>query len=60
MSREVDNDMLMVEHHSGESKMSDEEFERCLWRRDLLHPAIGGRVLEARTVRTGYARRDVE
>jgi hypothetical protein len=26
-SREMDNDMLMVEHHSGESEMDDDEYE---------------------------------
>ncbi len=59
ISCEVDNNMLMVEHHSGESKMSDEEFERHLWRRDQLHPVSGGRVFAAQTVGTGYVCRDV-
>lgn len=59
MSSEVDNDMLMVEHHSGESEMSDEEYECCLWRRDQLRPASGGRIFAAWTVGTRYVRQDV-
>ncbi len=49
--------MLMVEHHSGESEMGDDEYERCLWPEDRLRPATGGRVFEARTSGTGYVRR---
>ena len=30
MARKVENDMLLVEQHSGESKMSDEEIKRHL------------------------------
>ena len=60
MPHKVDNDMLMVEHHSGESEMSDEEFEHRLWRRDQLRPASGGCIFEAQTVGTGYVCRDVE
>ena len=36
MSCEVANDMLLVEHHSGESEMSDDEYERRLWPEDQL------------------------
>jgi len=60
VSREIDNDMLVVEHHSGESKMSNEEFDRGLWREDQLRPATGGRVFEARMVGTGYMHQFVE
>jgi len=59
MLREVDNDMLLVEHHSGESEMSDKEFEHHLWRRDQLRPASGGRVFAARMVGTSYVHQDV-
>ena len=52
--------MLMVEHHSGESKMSDKEYERHLWREDQLHPATGGCLFEARTVGTGYVHHYME
>jgi hypothetical protein len=52
--------MLLVEHHSGESKMSNEEIERHLWREDQLRPATGGCLFEARTVDTGYVHQDVE
>ena len=45
MLREIANDMLLVEHHSGESKMSKGEYERRLWPENLLRPATGGRVL---------------
>jgi len=38
----IANDMLLVEHHSGESKMSDGEYERRLWPEDQLRPATGG------------------
>jgi hypothetical protein len=51
MSREIANDMLLVEHHSGESKMSDGEYERRLW--------PGDHVFTARTEGTGYIRRDL-
>ena len=54
MSREIANDMLLVEHHSGESKMSNGEYERRLWPEDQLRPAIGGRVFTARTAGTVY------
>ena len=50
------NDLLMVEHHLGEGKMSDEEYKRNLWRADQLHPEAGGRKFEPRTVGTGYMR----
>ena len=59
MSREVANDMLLVEHHSGESKMSNGEYERLLWPEDQLRPATGGCVFAARTADTGYIRRDL-
>ena len=55
--REMDNDMLFVEHHSGESEMDDDEYERRLWPTDQLRPATGGRVFVARTARNGYVRR---
>ena len=55
--RETDNDMLMVEHHSGESEMDDDEYERRLWPAELFRPAAGGRVFVARMVGTGYVRR---
>ena len=58
--REIKNDMLLVEHHSGRSEMSDEEFQRRLWPEDQLCPATGGRLFEAWTVGTGYMREDVE
>jgi hypothetical protein len=48
--------MLMVEHHSGESEMDDDEYERRLWPADRLRPARGGRVFVARTVGNGYER----
>ena len=61
MSHEIANDMLLVEHHSGESKMSDGEYERRrrLWPEDQLHPATGGRVFVAWTAGTGYICRDL-
>ena len=60
VSHEVDNDMLTVMHHSGESEMSNKEYERRLWREDQLHPMTGGRLFEARTVGTGYVCHYVE
>ena len=51
--------MLLVEHHLGESKMSDGEYERRVWPEDQLRPAAGGRVFAAQTVGTGYIRCDV-
>jgi hypothetical protein len=60
MSGEVKNDMLLVEHHSGESDMSNEEFEHRLWREDQLCPANGGRLVKAQTVGTSYVHQDVE
>ena len=51
--RKICKDMLMVQHHSGESEMSNEEYERNLWREDQLRPATGGRLFEAQTVGTG-------
>jgi hypothetical protein len=59
MSREIANDMLLVEHHLSESEMSDGEYERRLWPEDQLRLATGGRVFAARTVGTGYIRRDL-
>ena len=59
MSREIANDRLLVEHHLGESEMSDGEYERRLWPEDQLRPATGGRVFAARTAGTGYIRRDL-
>ena len=53
----MDNDMLMLEHHSGESEMDDNEYEQCLWPADRLRPAAGGRVFLAQTAGTGYVRR---
>jgi hypothetical protein len=53
----MDNDMLMLEHHSGESEMDDDEYERRLWPADRLRPATGGRVFVARAAGTGYVRR---
>ena len=50
-SREVKNDMLMVEHHSGESEMDNDEYERRLWPADRLRPATGGCVLRAHSGR---------
>ena len=44
----------MVEHHSGEGEMSDEEYENNLWSEDQLRPDTSGRLFEARTVGTGY------
>jgi hypothetical protein len=35
----------MVEHHSGEGKMSDEEYERNLWSEDQVRPEAGGHSL---------------
>jgi hypothetical protein len=46
--------MLFVEHHSGESEMDDDEYERRLWPADRLRPATGGRVFVARTAGNGY------
>ena len=60
MARKIKNDMLLVEHHSRESKMSDEVFECHLWLEDQLHPATGGCLFEARMVGTGYVHEDVE
>ncbi len=59
MSREVANDMLLVEHHSGESEMSDGEYERRLWPEDQLRPATGGRMFVARMAGTGYVHREL-
>ena len=59
MLREIENNMLLVEHHSGESEISDEEFECHLWQEDQLRPASGGRVFSARTVGTRYVHQDV-
>ena len=56
-SREMDNDLLMVEHHSGEGEMDDDEYERRLWPADRLRPARGGREFVVRTAGTGYVRR---
>ena len=57
MSREVENDMLLVEHHSGESKMDDDEYERRLWPAGRLRPATGGHVFVARAAGNGYVHR---
>ena len=51
--------MLLVEHHSGESEMSDGEYERYLWPADQLRPATSGRVFVAREAYTGYVRREL-
>jgi hypothetical protein len=59
MSCGVANDMLLVEHHSGESEMSDGEYERRLWPEDQLRPATGGRMFVARMAGTGYVRREL-
>ena len=59
MSREITNDMLLVEHHSGESKMSDGEYERHLWLEDQLRPATSGRMFTEWTAGTGYIRCDL-
>ena len=59
MSREVANDLLLVEHHSGESKMSDDEYEQRLWPEDQLRPATGGRVFVAWTAGMGYVCREL-
>ena len=59
MSREVTNDLLLVEHHSGESEMSDDEYEQCLWLEDQLRLATGGHVFVAQTAGTGYMRREL-
>ena len=52
--RENWNDLLMVEHHTGEGKMSNEEYERSRWSADQLCPEAGGRKFEPRTVGSGY------
>ena len=59
MSREIVNDMLLVEHHSGESEMSDGEYERRLWPEDQLRPTTSGCVFTARMAGTGCIRRDL-
>ena len=59
MSRKVANDMLLVEHHSDESEMSDGEYERRLWPEDQLRPVTGGCVFVARTAGTGYVWREL-
>ena len=59
MSRKVDNGMLMIEHHLGESKMSEGEYERRLWPEYQLHPASGGRVFVARTAGAGYVSQEL-
>ena len=59
MSPKVANDMLLVEHHLGESKMSDREYDCCLWPEDQLRPATGGRVFVARKAGTGYVHREL-
>ena len=51
--------MLLVEHHSGESEMSDGEYERRLWPEDQLRPVTGGRMFVARMAGTGYVRREL-
>jgi hypothetical protein len=56
----IENDMLLVEHHSGESEMSNEEFMRRVWPEDQLCPATGGHLFDAWTVGTGYMHEDVE
>ena len=48
--------MLLMEHHSGESEMSDDEYEQHLWPADRLRPATGGHVFVVRAVRNGYKR----
>ena len=48
--------MLMVEHHLGEGKMSDEEYERNLWNEDQLHLEAGGCKFEPQMVGTSYVR----
>ena len=53
----MENEMLMVEYHSGESEVDDDEYERRLWPADRLRPATGGRVFEVRTLGAGYVRR---
>jgi hypothetical protein len=59
MLREIANDILLVEHHSGEREMSNGEYERRLWPEDQLRPVTVGHVFAARTAGTGYIRRDL-
>ena len=54
---EVENDMLFMEHHSGESEMDNDEYEQRLWPADRLRPATGGCVFVARMAGNGYVRR---
>jgi hypothetical protein len=51
--------MLLVEPHSGESEMSEDEYERRLCPEDQLCTATGGRVFVARMAGTGYVRREL-
>ena len=51
---EICYDMLMVELHSGEGKMSNEEYKYNLWSEDQLCPETAGREFKARMVGTSY------
>ncbi len=43
---------MEVEHHQGKDKMSNEEYQRSLWREDQLHPEAGGREFKPWIIRT--------
>ena len=44
---------------SGESEMTEEEYEAGFYRRGQLRPVRGGRYFEPRLVGTGYTRGEV-
>ena len=48
------NNLLMVEHHSGEGEMSDKEHKQNCWSAEKFRPEAGGCEFEPQTVRTKY------
>jgi len=54
--RETHNALIEVEWMSGESGMTDEEYEEQLYRPEELRPETGGRYFRPRLVGAGYHR----
>ena len=56
MHRAAHNAMVETEWMSGESDMTEEEYEEQLFRPDELRPETGGREFRPRLVGAGYRR----
>jgi hypothetical protein len=57
-SRKNFNDLLEVEWMGGDSEIMEEEYTEGRYRRDQLHPEMGGRYFRARLEGVGYRRRE--